>query len=266
MSDWDALTAELDRWAEAGEAATLWWRDDDAGAPDPALDRLLGLARDHGTPLTLAVIPARADPALAGLLADAPSVTAVQHGYAHLNHAPDGERKAELGAHRPAEIVVAELAVGWDRLETLLGPRLRPILVPPWNRIAPHLIPMLPELRYAGLSTFGPRPRARPTAGLIQANSHLDIIDWPGHRGFVGTGAALAALTGHLAARRTGAVADPAEPTGLLTHHLAHDHGAWAFIDALLARTRGHPGARWLDAATVFQPAPAARAAARPGR
>ncbi|HVO16331.1 MAG TPA: polysaccharide deacetylase family protein [Alphaproteobacteria bacterium] len=256
MSAWDALRAELDRWAEAGRAATLWWRDDDAGAPSSALNRLVALSEAHRVPLTLAVIPTKAGAEIAGLVAGAATLTAVQHGYAHLNHAPDGERKMELGPHRPADVVVAELAVGWDRLETLFGARLRPVLVPPWNRIAPHLVPMLPELGYLGLSTFGPRPRARPVAGLVQANSHLDIIDWAGHRGFVGTEAALAALVGHLRARRTGAVADPAEPTGLLTHHLAHDAGAWGFVEALLHRSKGHGGARWLDAEAAFQPAP----------
>jgi hypothetical protein len=257
MSAWDALAAELDRWAEAGQAATLWWRDDDAAAPDPALDRLLGLARDHAAPLTLAVVPALAGPPLADRLRGVPGVSAVQHGYAHLNHAPEGERKAELGPHRPAEIVVAELAVGWDRLESLLGPMALPVMVPPWNRIAPYLIPMLPELHYSGLSTRGARPRARPVAGLVQANGHLDIIDWQGTRGFVGIEAALATLVGHLEARRTGTLADPAEPTGLLTHHLAHDEPAWGFVGALLARTRDHPGACWLDAAQVFAPPPA---------
>ena len=150
---------------------------------------------------------------------------------------PDSERKMELGPHRPADIVVAELAVGWDRLESLFGAALKPILVPPWNRIAPYLVRMLPELRYAGLSTFGARPRARPVAGLIQANGHLDIIDWPGTRRFIGAGPALTTLIGHLAERRTGKVPDPTEPTGLLTHHLAHDDGAWAFVEDLLART-----------------------------
>lgn len=256
MSAWDALRAELDRWAEAGRAATMWWRDDDAGAPSPALNRLVALAETHRVPLTLAVIPTKAGAEIADLVAAAATLTAVQHGYAHLNHAPDGERKMELGAHRPADVVVAELAVGWDRLAALLGARLRPILVPPWNRVAPHLVPMLPELGYLGLSTFGPRPRARPVAGLIQANGHIDIVDWAGHRGFVGTETALAALVGHLRARRTAAVADPAEPTGLLTHHLAHDAGAWAFVDALLHRTKGHGAARWLDADAAFQAVP----------
>ncbi|MEK9660397.1 MAG: hypothetical protein VW644_01455, partial [Alphaproteobacteria bacterium] len=42
---WDALAAELDVWAAAGRTATLWWRDDDADAASPALERLLALQR-----------------------------------------------------------------------------------------------------------------------------------------------------------------------------------------------------------------------------
>ena len=37
---WQDLRDELDRWAEAGRTATLWWRDDDAVMPGPLLDRL----------------------------------------------------------------------------------------------------------------------------------------------------------------------------------------------------------------------------------
>ena len=57
---WSELTEELDAWATAGRCATLWWRDDDAAQPGPALERLLALSAGHGWPVTLAVIPAKA--------------------------------------------------------------------------------------------------------------------------------------------------------------------------------------------------------------
>ena len=60
MSVFRPLTDEFDRWADQGLTATLWWRDDDAIAPTPALDRLLDAAGP--VPLTLAVIPALAEP------------------------------------------------------------------------------------------------------------------------------------------------------------------------------------------------------------
>jgi len=65
VSDWQALDAELDAWSAAGRTAELWWRDDDAIVPTPALDRLLDIRRRSGVPIALAVIPARAQATLA---------------------------------------------------------------------------------------------------------------------------------------------------------------------------------------------------------
>jgi len=262
MADWDDLKRELDAWGEAGLDATFWWRDDDAGAPSAALDRTLAIAAETDTPLALAVIPKNAEAALAARLDECcATVGVLQHGYGHANHAGEGDKKIELGRERPAEIVIAELAVGWERIEKLFGPRALPVMVPPWNRIAPHLVPMLPEMGYRGLSTFEARTRAEAVRGLVQVNTHIDVIDWPGTRSFVGVEAALGAALDHLQARRTG-TADRGEPTGLLTHHLAHDPPADAFVAAFIRRTRAHPAARWLEPAAVFPAREPARAAA----
>ena len=263
MSDWAALTRELDRWAEAGRRAGLWWRDDDIERPDPALSRLIALAQGVRVPLALAVIPATASAALAPLFAPHDNIALLQHGYAHRNHAADGAKKAELGTERPLALAVGELGMGRQRLDALFGTRAVAALVPPWNRIAPGLVPMLPELGYTGLSTYGARRRPAPVRGLAQVNTHVDIVDWRTSRGFVGTAAALTLLLGHLSARRNG-TADGAEPTGLLTHHRVHDKACWRFLDALFAHTAGHPGARWLGARELFEAdaaAPLARAA-----
>jgi hypothetical protein len=60
--------------------------------------------------------------------------------------------------------------------------------------------------------------------------------------------------------------ADRTEPTGLMTHHLAHDRAAWDFIARFLDETKGHPAGRWIGSGTAFRrPAetgdPAGRAA-----
>ena len=89
------------------------WRDPETCRR--ATERLLGLAGRHDVPLMLAVIPARATEALAQRLAEAgEAVVAVQHGFAHRNHAPTGERKWELGTHRPTDEILDELARGRD--------------------------------------------------------------------------------------------------------------------------------------------------------
>ena len=271
---WSDLSNELDTWRGEGRIATLWWRDDDATAPGPALDRLAGIAREHAVTVGLAVIPALASGALATWIESA-RVEVLQHGWAHRNHATDGEKKSELGRHRAPEVVTAELAKGLAKLRGLAGAygltgacrlteahglararsltgadglaraRHLPVLVPPWNRIDPALIPALPPVGFRGLSMFGSRPAAEPAPGLRQTNCHVDVVDWRGGRGFVGEDRAIAAVAGYLEARRTGSV-DPAEPTGLMTHHLVHEESTWTFIARLMERTRHHPAARWL--------------------
>ena len=248
---WDALERELAAWRAAGRTATLWWRDDDAQAPSPELDRLLDLRAAVDVPLALAVIPAPAGPPLAERLADAECVTVLQHGIAHVDRSAPGEKKCELAASRPIEETGAALAAARRRLGGLFAGRARSVLVPPWNRIAAELVPELPNWGFTGLSAFGPRRTAEPAPGLLQANAHVDPVDWRGTRGFVGTDAALGTLVEHLAARRAGNT-DAAEPTGLLSHHLVHDAAAWDFLEALLRRTAEHPACRWLDADAVF--------------
>ncbi len=254
MSDWWALDEELARWADLGRVATLWWRDDDATDVTPALDRLLALRARHDVGLGLAVIPERASGALAARLADDTATVVLQHGYAHQNHAAHGEKKMELGPHRPAMVVLGELGTGWMALERLFGARALPVMVPPWNRIAPVLVPTLPEIGLRGLSTHGPRKRVEPVRGLRQVNTHLDPIDWRGGRGFLGEAAAIGTLTRSLAIRRQAGLESAVgeEPTGLLTHHLVQDEAVWAFIDRLIARLRAHSGVRILTPREVF--------------
>ena len=247
MTGWKELGAELDRWEAAGRRAAFWWRDDDATAPSPALDRLLALRREHRVPLALAVIPTRADRALAERLAGERDIAVLQHGFAHVNHAPAGAKKCELSEVRPPAEMLAELAEGRARLED--WPGFLPVLVPPWNRIAPGLPARLPALGFRGLSGFG--ARAAAPAGLAIANTHIDPVAWRAGRGFVGLAPALQTAIDALEGRRTGRL-DAAEPTGLLTHHAAHAETVWTFVAEFLARTRVHAGARWLAAREVF--------------
>ncbi|MDB5488258.1 MAG: hypothetical protein JWQ58_1973, partial [Reyranella sp.] len=109
-----------------------------------------------------------------------------------------------------------------------------PVMVPPWNRIAPVLVPTLPEIGYRGLSTFGPRLRVHPVRGLLQVNTHVDLIDWKAGRVFAGEETVLAGLVTALAQARSGG----GEPIGILSHHLAMDAGAWDFLMLLWERMK----------------------------
>ncbi len=250
---WRALGGELERWAEAGATATLWWRDDDAVTDTPALRRLLRVTQDGGVRPGLAVIPASADVALVESL-DLAAVDVLQHGYRHSNHAPPDQKKAEFGPHRPAAVMDEELRDGAARLQALFagsGSRALAVLVPPWNRIDPALVSRLTTLGYRGLSAFAARARARDASGLRHLNTHVDPIAWHAGRCFAGERPVLAQLLDHLAARREGRV-DVGEPTGLLTHHLVHDPRCWAFCERLLGVTAAHRAVRWLSGAEVF--------------
>jgi hypothetical protein len=241
---WERLEGELDRWPSG--TATVWWRDDDAGAASPAFDRLVGLAATSGVPLGLAVVPAWLEaPVAARILAAPAGVRVLQHGWAHQNHeppGPDGARAkpAELGRARPVAAALAELALGWARLTALVPTRLGAALVPPWNRIAPAVWQALPGAGYRVLSTFGPRAAAAGDVGLRVLNTHVDPIRWRAGKGFGGAAWTLDQLTTHLVDRRVGRV-DATEPTGLLTHHRDLTPAAWACLDELLGRLRRHP-------------------------
>jgi hypothetical protein len=237
------LDRVLDAYSAAGKTAEFWWRDDDATRPTPAYARLVALSRRTGVAPLIAVIPARAD---AGLAAGE-ELAFCQHGWSHDNHAPLDAPKAELGGDRPASVVLGELARGWLKLARLFANAL-PVLVPPHNRIAKPVAAELARAGYRGLSTYG--ARKAPPPGLVHVNAHCDIMDWR-TRAFAGEGPAVAALVGHLRAKLDG-TADPAEPTGLLTHHPAHDEAAWNFAEAVLRRVAGHRAARIRDPREIF--------------
>lgn len=223
---WQPLPEALGRWRDAGRRPNFWLRDDDAIEPTPALDRLVALTAKYDVPLGLAVIPAHAGEALARHVADKPHVTALVHGWSHDNHAPLRDKKQELGLHRPAGIVLGELAQALRRIEYLFGARSAPLLVPPWNRIDVGLIPQLTGLGYRGLSVFGP-PKPAP---IRIVNSTVDIIDWHGTRGCRDHGV----LVGEIVEQLDAALANPGQPPiGVLTHHLVHDEAAWDFLERL---------------------------------
>ncbi|EJC78018.1 Polysaccharide deacetylase [Rhizobium leguminosarum bv. trifolii WSM2012] len=242
---WEPLRRELDRWQAAGRVARFWLRDDDAIEPTPDLETLLALTGDNAVPLTLAVIPGLTGEALAARLAGEPGVSVAVHGWSHTNHAGPERKKQELGAERPAEIVLGELGDGFRLLQRLYPARFLSVLVPPWNRIDAALIPALPDLGFAGLSVYG---RAKQSGPIPLLNTHVDIIDWHGTRGGRAEGELVAELLAELSDRFAGSD----EPIGVLAHHLVHDAAAWDFLSALFAVT-SHPAVRWLPASALLE-------------
>ena len=242
-AEWADLVDELDRWEEAGLVAQLWWRDDDAVAPTPQLDRLLTLAGP--APLALAVIPADAKPALAAVLNGFPQVSVLHHGWCHANRAAESSpagKKSEYPAERHPVEVADELDEGRKQLRALFGKRALSVFVPPWNRFAERFVPLLGEAGFVAISQMAPRKTA-PTGGIAAIDVHLDVTDWQGGRGFVGDAPALGRLVGALRAERQG----ERGAVGLLTHHLVMDAATEAFLARLGEIVATHPAALWVD-------------------
>ncbi len=250
--DLAALREALDRQAALGRRVTVWWRDDDACAASPALDRLLALAAAAGVPLMLAAIPARLQASLGRRLAGCAGIALAVHGLAHANHAPPGAKPAEFGPHRARALLRAEAGEALARARAGLPEEsLLPVFVPPWNRIAPDLAADLPGLGYAGLSAA---PGAVADAALVRHDptfvrhdATFDPVDWRGTRSL----RPLASLIPDLARQ-----VEAGGPVGLLTHHLAHDAALWSFLEALLPLLAGHPAVTFADPRHLFARGP----------
>jgi hypothetical protein len=256
----DELVDELDRWAAEGRILDVWWRDDDAIGPSPALDQLTQAAVSRAIPLALAVIPDAMLPELPEALDD-PQLTVLQHGFAHRNHAAEGARAVECGGVLALDALLNQLAAGRQRLQACFGARLVPVLVPPWNRIEPSVIAPLPGLGFRGVSVFGPRAAPEAAPGLAEINAHLDLLTWKGGARFAGREKLLRLAAERIGDRRLGRT-DKDEPFGLLTHHLDHDAETWEFLSELLDMLAAHGAVRFRSAAALFA-APAAGAASR---
>jgi len=241
---WDAVARELDLWQRSGVQARFWWRDDDATQESRPLDRLLDLRRALDLPLAIAAIPASATPALARRLNGEAQVRVLQHGWDHRNHAPDGRPKAELARSRDEREVARELAAGRSRMADLFGERALPVLVPPYNFLAPHLLGVVERLGFRYLSLLGDFQ----SLAMPSRNVHVDVVDWRNGRAEESEAIARQAIAA-LRLRRMGFI-DRELPVGIMTHHLRHDEEAWLSTEALLDRLRGHGAAKFppLDA------------------
>jgi hypothetical protein len=246
MTEWSALTFELDRWRSAGEVATFWWRDDDAVSDTPELRKLLSCAGT--TPIALAVIPALADRSLAERLHGCRSATVLQHGWSHENHA--GRPCSEYPPARREREVADEFTRGQRILRELFPSQSLAVFAPPWHEFDDGYLPLLRASGFEAISRKGMRP-ARTTFGLVQSNVHCVPIRWTDPPSFGSAVAHLRVVIDHLQGRRLGTF-DTAEPTGILTHHLVQDAPSFEFMTRLAAAISGHPAASWLGAREVF--------------
>jgi hypothetical protein len=232
----------LDRAASDGRVVTFWWRDDDAIVATPQLDRLLAIARAMQASVAIAAIPARIEPSLPARIRDEPGSRVLVHGLHHLSHAKPGQKPAEFGDDRPVSALEGDARDGLAQARAVAGDLLLPVFVPPWNRLSPALAATLPQLGYAGLSTFG---ASASVQGLAVVNTHLDPVDWRGSRSALSPDALASALDRALEWSGAG-------PIGLLTHHLMFDEPLWSLTAQLAEVLAAHPAVRFVAPAGLW--------------
>jgi len=245
---WSLLVDELDNWSRTDSVATFWWRDDDAVSDTKELDVLLDCARR--TPLALAVIPDVADRSLARKIARFPSVTVLQHGWRHANHASAGDASEYPAGREPSE-VAREFSRGRQILSELFGAQSLPVFAPPWHGFDVGYLPLLSQCGISGISRKGARNDAL-VSGLFASNVHCVPIRWTTPPSFGSDENCLRVILDHLEGRRRGRY-DASEPTGVLTHHLVQDARSYAFMARLVEFVSEHSAAQWLDAREIFQ-------------
>jgi predicted deacetylase len=227
-----ALGSELHLWAKAGRTPVLWWRDDDAREPTPALERLLDLSRRHDAPLTVAAI---AGPNLASLVhrcQEQPDIEIAVHGFQHVNRQPEGEGFGEIIDADSTDWVRAQLRATVMRFHR--AGATPTLFVPPWNNLRPQLIAALSDTPIRAVSGFA--QSLSEADGVTRLDAHLDVLRWKGGARFRGTWRFVSRMRKLLAQRRVTGQWD--QPIGLLTHHLDHDDDAWRFLDRFLATFR----------------------------
>lgn len=238
--NWQPLQEEFQHWQDADLILPFWWRDDDAIEPTPALDRLIAIATDLDIPIHLAVIPKHATSTLVKQLPPTNLVIPIVHGWAHISHAPLGQKNTEFGASRPIEECAHDAILGLQSLTDLFGGRLKPMFVPPWNRINPDLGEHLVAIGYDTISTYAPRKAQYAAHNLEQINTHLDLIAWHKGRSLIAPDNLIEQMVKLMQDRRFGRT-DNTEPLGFLTHHLVHDDAIWDFTEQFLTIMRTGP-------------------------
>jgi hypothetical protein len=223
MVDWTPLRSALARCRDTNTPLPIWWRDDDAIEPTPALDQLSTISEKIGMPIHLATIPKTARDTLVPFIREQPHIVPCVHGWNHINTAPSGLKKSEFGV--PRDTAEQDLKQALDRMKHLFGDEYLALFVPPWNRIDVSLPAVLASLNFSGFSTYGPRPKS---AALPQINTHIDPIFWRGHRGLADP-TSLIAQAAEILDARCNCTQDATEPFGLLTHHLVHVPEVWEF-------------------------------------
>jgi hypothetical protein len=245
------------------EEIRFWWRDDDLIADSTALRQLSALSDHVAISPLVAIIPGHASATLADTLAAAsPNLWFAQHGFVHANHQPEGAPPNEFGAGRANVDGLRDIAEGRAILLSMRLPRLLDIFVPPWNRLDPAFLPMLPRLGFTGTSghegyrAYGAEDARR--LGLTMRNAHVDVTQWGTPPEMIDIEALLRQITAALS-RAIPAKDDKADAgtpkhvqIGILTHHRVMREHEFPVLEDLFSIVAATAGCRWIGPRDAF--------------
>jgi peptidoglycan/xylan/chitin deacetylase (PgdA/CDA1 family) len=216
------------------EPVCFFFRDDDAGWDDAALEALLDVFEPLGLPLDVAVIPlaatSRTVRVITGRQAGRNDLLVHQHGLAHVNHEPVG-RKCEFGVSRSRDQQRDDITRGRAVLRGMFGD-VPAIFTPPWNRCAPWTAEVLRDLGFAVLS----RDLSAGTAGVPGLAEQPISVDWFAKR-------KKQPLDRRARGELLAETAAGPGPVGLMLHHQVMSAQDRADVHELLALVDSQPGA-----------------------
>lgn len=244
----DIILQALKQAQDEGRYIKFWWRDDDATKASPALEQLAHSSLQAQASVLLAVIPQTAGKSLRTALDEHSHLVPCVHGWAHINHAPQGEKKAELGKYRALTEIKGEITTALHHLKKVLGDDILAVMVPPWNRISGDVVQCLVSIGYQGVSGFANNLEAYAPDDLIVASTHIDIIDWRGEYSIARTGKPAGIVASEIAAE----ILSGRDEIGLLSHHLVHDQKAWDTLNMIAETISSTSNTSWLNPRDIF--------------
>ncbi len=220
-----------------GDPIRFFFRDDDVGWADNRLWALLDRFRRVSIPVDLAVIPALLTTPLITELRgrverSAGRVGVHQHGWAHVNHEPEGRRSEFGNSRRPADLT-ADLQRGSTAMREAFGAESADVFVPPWNRCSEESARVL---RDNGVRVLSRDATAEPfgLAGLAEVPI---TVDW-----HVKRGDGRRATAGVRGERLADAGSGP-RPVGVMLHHAVMSENDLDDVEELASLVQAHPRA-----------------------
>lgn len=159
---------------------TFFLRCDDVVKPDRSFLRVYRLLKAAGLPVSCAVIPAQAVPALADFFSSETAagarLEALQHGLSHAEHSGNKYLKQEFGPARPYKEQKADIAAGKKLMKKLFG-KSSPVFVPPFHLYNSDTLKALASLGFKAVSASR-RLKEPPPRGLAFLGTRVTVNEY----------------------------------------------------------------------------------------